>query len=61
MHRQAAREMLSVLEEEIDQRCPDPEGRHALKQQLQTLFHELTKDDEPVYRSALGNFQKIGR
>ena len=61
MHRQSAREMVSALEQEIDARCPEPEGRRMLKDKLSALYRELTKDDEPVYRSALGNFQKIGR
>lgn len=61
MHRAAAQAMVSALEEEIDQRCRDPDDRHALKQKLRALYQELTKDDTPVFRTALGNFQKIGR
>ena len=52
--------MWAELEREIDRLCLAQDDRRTLKTRLSALWQELTKDDAPVFRAALGEFRRIG-
>ena len=56
--RHAACEMATAIKRGIREACSDARAADALCAGVNALFEELTKDDAPVFRCALGAWEK---